>query len=460
MADQNVRFYFGLQEKYDALTERDSLALYFIEDTQRLYKGDVLLASGSNATSMAAGLMSAEDKIKLDTLVNGQALDLRPVDGSIVITDGENGEKLIGVAVSSQEGNILTKVDGALFVPTPDSIAIPDYAIERQEVAESGYAATYKLKKTIGEEISYVGDAINIAKDLVLQSATIKEVLIAGVPYESAQVGDPYIDMAFNDETATHIYLPVKDLVDVYTAGDGIEIIDNKISVKIAPVANGLVAVDGALKLELATRKAAGAMSAEDKLLLDSVPHVYEAIKYEITAKPEGTLVDYREKEIRVMCPVGTQWVKQNVGANGNPNMYYMTFKAYAPDGAVSFKEGDQGVVQDEMYTFDSSAAGTDEFGRNYSVVWLALATYDEASDTWSYFGEKSSVNKYIGWNYVVEWYDENGVMISNDSIRINLSNEDCHQTIMPYYMNSYATVEQLNALESTTTEAFTWGEL
>lgn len=278
----NVRFYFGIQEKYDALVEKNPIALYFIEDTQRLYKGDILIATGADATSMASGLMSAEDKIKLDTLVAGQGLDLQPVDGSITITDGENGSKLIGVAVSTKEGNVLTKVDGALFVPAASSAAVPEYAIEKQEVADEGYTASYKLKKTIDGEVSYVGDTINIAKDLVLQSAVMKTVAIAGVPYEGAEIGDPYIDMAFNDESASHIYLPVKGLVDIYKAGDGIEIIDNTISVKLASVTNGLVAVDGALKLELATETTAGAMSPEDKILLAALSGDVEEIRKSI----------------------------------------------------------------------------------------------------------------------------------------------------------------------------------
>ena len=163
---------------------------------------------------------------------------------------------------------------------------------------------------------------------------------------------------------------------------------------------------------------------------------ITEHKKFEIVNKPVGALVDYRESEIRVMCPVNTEWTQQNVGSNGNPNMYYMTFRAYAPDNAVSFKEGDRGVIIDEMFTFNSSAAGIDEFGRKYSVCWLALASYDATSNTWTYFGKNSSINRYIGWDYVVEWYDENGVMIGSDAIRINLSNESCHNTIEPFYMS------------------------
>ena len=162
--------------------------------------------------------------------------------------------------------------------------------------------------------------------------------------------------------------------------------------------------------------------------------------KYEITSTPKGALVNYHDKEIRVMCPADTQWVKQNVGSTGNANMYYMGFKAYAPEGAVGFKEGDQGVVKDEYFDFSGDFAGTDEFGRNYSICWLALASYDEGSETWTYFGKNSSVNKYIGWTYVVEWYDSNGVIIASDSVRINLSNENCHSSIEPYYVGTMMT--------------------
>lgn len=170
----------------------------------------------------------------------------------------------------------------------------------------------------------------------------------------------------------------------------------------------------------------------EEKLKVVSV-----AKKYEIAYKPVGTLVDYRDKEIRVMCPADTQWVQQTVGTNGNANMYYMGFKAYAPEGAVSFKEDDQFEIADQtMYYFENNDfAGIDAYGRKYSIVWLALAQYDEATQAWSYFGEKSTTSKYIGWYYSVEWYGADGKIINADTIRINLSNENCHKNIEPYYM-------------------------
>ena len=169
-----------------------------------------------------------------------------------------------------------------------------------------------------------------------------------------------------------------------------------------------------------------------------------QRVKYEISSKPEGTIVDYRDKEIRVMCPADTKWVKQNVGAGGNGNMYYMGFKAYAPEGAVSFKEGDRGVIEDEIFTFDDAFAGVDEFGRKYSICWLALASYDSDTDSWTYFGNNSSAKKYVGWTYCVEWYDANGIMIGSDSVRINLTNEACHNILEPYYITNMAMVKEV----------------
>ena len=199
-----------------------------------------------------------------------------------------------------------------------------------------------------------------------------------------------------------------------------------------------------ALEAEVATKANAEEVAEAVAEIEKTVEEKFEAVlaqapsmEYEITNTPVGTLVDYREKEIRVMCPADTQWVTQNVGATGNANMYYMGFKAYAPEGAVSFKEGDRGVIVDEMFDFSGDFAGTDEYGRNYSIVWLALASYDAASDTWTYFGKNSSFEKYIGWDYVVEWYNADGIVIASDHIRINLANESCYSEIKPFYMSS-----------------------
>lgn len=325
----NVRFYSGTRAQYDSLVSHNPLALYFCDDTGELFKGDLCLSDGVRIVPTRAdlpecscaadgivyfiaetksGFMISPDRTewlqtiyapvtdaytipeeemyttvttvgavrdiekkiyeRINEVVSGGTLSaLTPVDGTIKISDTVDGGKSIGVAISPDAGNQLVAVEGGLFVP---AVVVPEYTIEKV-ATEDGFSASYKLKKAVGDEIFYVGDTINVAKDLVLQSATLETVTENGVPYDDAEIGDPYIKMVFNNAEASNLYIPVKGLVDTYTAGTGIEIVDNQISVKLAENTHGLVAVDGALSLSLATKDSDGVMSKEDKIALDAL---------------------------------------------------------------------------------------------------------------------------------------------------------------------------------------------
>lgn len=170
---------------------------------------------------------------------------------------------------------------------------------------------------------------------------------------------------------------------------------------------------------------------------IESANAIYEKVQYEISSVPKGTIVDYRDKEIRILCPPSAVFTKQQVGSGGNSDMYYMAFIAYAPDGAASFMEDDQDGIKDETmhYFANNSFAGIDRYGRQYSITWLPIAQYDEASGEWNYFGATSTIGKYVGWHYTVKWYDTDGNLIGGDKIRINLSNESCHDELKPSYL-------------------------
>ena len=156
--------------------------------------------------------------------------------------------------------------------------------------------------------------------------------------------------------------------------------------------------------------------------------------KYEIADAPAGTLVKMNENEIRIMCPHDAKYHLQSVGANGDSSTYYITFKTYIyDDNVVGYKEHLGNSVDAEILT----DLKTDEYGRRYQPTWLGVAKYNEATDTWTYYGANSNENKMIGWDYQLDLFDANGVMIASDSIRINLSNENCHYEIKPYYVGS-----------------------
>lgn len=155
--------------------------------------------------------------------------------------------------------------------------------------------------------------------------------------------------------------------------------------------------------------------------------------RYVIEDVPAGTLVDYFDKEIRVMCPANAEFTKQAVGAGGDANSYYMTFKTFVPsDDIVGYIEHLNGTSDPEVLT----DLKTDKYGRKYQPTWLALAKYDDATG-WTYYGAKSSTEGYIGYDYQIDWFNADGVMVKSDVIRINLSNEDCHNTVEPYYIGS-----------------------
>lgn len=110
---------------------------------------------------------------------------------------------------------------------------LPVYGLEKLATATEGYLASYQFTK----DGVAVGDKVNLPKDLVIKSATLETVTEADSPEAGYVVGDRYIDMIVNtvegDGQATHIYVNVKDLVDNYTAGDGIDVTNNVISLKI-----------------------------------------------------------------------------------------------------------------------------------------------------------------------------------------------------------------------------------
>jgi hypothetical protein len=146
-------------------------------------------------------------------------------------------------------------------------------------------------------------------------------------------------------------------------------------------------------------------------------------LKYEVVPV-EGLIVDYRDKEIRLNTQRVTP-THQSVGETGNPNMYYVTFKAYAPEGAVSVIEGNNGQMDTE-----ASELSTDASGRKYTVIWAAIANY--SNGVWTKWGDSSTVDKYLGFLYAFNWLDEKGNTIQMDQVRVILTNDSCHTDLVP----------------------------
>ena len=171
-----------------------------------------------------------------------------------------NAGKALGGVEENAQVNIIesVKVNGVALPITDKAVDIAQvsYTIKKQGAAEEGYSATYQL--FAGE--SAIGDKINIPKDMVVSAGELKYCEVANVPVSGLEVNDPYIELTIANNDGTKLYIPVKGLVDIYTAGNGLKLENNEFRVNTedatiadaAPVAGSKKFVQsGGVKAEL-----------------------------------------------------------------------------------------------------------------------------------------------------------------------------------------------------------------
>lgn len=136
---------------------------------------------------------------------------------------------------------------------------------------------------------------IDIPKDLVVTSGTVGTVTEADKPYAGAQVGDAYIDLAIANQTE-HIYIPAKNLVDVYTAAE------NATEVQLTVGADNVISaalVDGGITT---AKIADGAVTSAklDSSVQQSLSNADNAVQTIETGETNGTIkVDGNEVAVK-----------------------------------------------------------------------------------------------------------------------------------------------------------------
>ena len=174
-------------------------------------------------------------------------------------------------------GVALAIADKAVNVELPAAV---EYTIAKAEAADEGFAATYQLAK---DGVAF-GTKINIPKDMVVEAGTLKKCAEVDKPVEGLAVGDPYIELTIANGTGDKIYIPVKDLVDVYTAADAtVTITGNKIAVNMEELKKTF-AVAADVTTELG-KKVDKATYEEDKKTFA----IAETVTAELTKKVDTT---------------------------------------------------------------------------------------------------------------------------------------------------------------------------
>lgn len=421
-----VVYKLGTKATYLGLLERPPNALYFCTDTKELFKGDDLYSDGLRLVGSYDELpafIEAADGILYFCQNTGSGYVLNETrDAWLPVVHGVDNETI----VLNEKGLMSIK-------------AVPVEAVtglgERLEEVEQKVLDGVSIATLETAGIVKASSEIFVAEDGTMGLSAIPQVKIIGLE-------DRLTEIEQSIAGGVHYRGAVETFADLPTNASQGDLYEVRVD-------NSEWCYNGEQWFEYG--KTTDATTSATK---DEIRAIAQMVDYEISSKPIGTLVNYMEEEIRIMCPTSTKWSHQQSGEGSDPNTYYVGFKAYAPSNdVVSFKEDLAEIISDAtMYYFENNEfAGIDEYGRKYSIVWLPVASYDEPTDSWTYYGANSSDARYIGWHYSVEWYNIDGIKIASDTIRINLTNENCHANVMPYYMaNIQATMAELE-------ESYTW---
>lgn len=200
-------------------------------------KLDIAQGSGStkinkNVVTNGSGNITLEDKptipSKTSDLINdGDGTNVFVKNNDSRLSDARtptshtHGNITNDGKIGSTSGKIVTTSTNGTLVATEDMASLGgQVTIAKQQTAEEGYFATY----VISQGGTALSPKINIPKDFLVKSASLKTCTQADVPEEGYIVGDKYLDFVINvkegSATDQHIYINLKLLTDVYSADE------------------------------------------------------------------------------------------------------------------------------------------------------------------------------------------------------------------------------------------------
>lgn len=158
------------------------------------------------------------------SIETGSVVPIKNLENGILadIITGSNNHKLKTqyVAVDATGGLATTS-----YVDTKvGAVKVPAYTLTKS--TSTDYAAVYHLQK----DGANVGEAINIPKDMVVESGKVVWGSYADgtfTPATDKKNATPYVELTLANSTANKIYIAVADLVNEHKAGTGISITNN-----------------------------------------------------------------------------------------------------------------------------------------------------------------------------------------------------------------------------------------
>lgn len=158
------------------------------------------------------------------SIETGSVTPIRNLENGILadIATGSDSHKIKPVYVSVDQASGLASTN---YVDTKvGAVKVPAYTLTKS--TSTDYAAVYHLQK----DGANVGEAINIPKDMVVESGKVVWGSYADgtfTPATDKKNATPYVELTLANSTANKIYIAVADLVNEHKAGTGISITNN-----------------------------------------------------------------------------------------------------------------------------------------------------------------------------------------------------------------------------------------
>lgn len=171
------------------------------------------------------------------SIETGSVIPIKNLENGIladIITGSDNHKlKTQYVTVDATGGLATTN-----YVDTKvGAVKVPAYTLTKS--TSTDYAAVYHLQK----DGANVGEAINIPKDMVVESGKVVWGSYSdGVftPATDKKNATPYVELTLANSTANKIYIAVADLVNEHKAGTGISITNNTDGTRTIGITNAL----------------------------------------------------------------------------------------------------------------------------------------------------------------------------------------------------------------------------
>lgn len=171
------------------------------------------------------------------SIETGTVVPIKNLENGILadIITGSDNHKLKTTYVSVDNAGGLATTN---YVDTKvGAVKVSAYTLTKS--TSTDYAAVYHLQK----DGANVGEAINIPKDMVVESGKVVWGSYAdGVftPATDKKNATPYVELTLANSTANKIYIAVADLVNEHKAGTGIEITNNTDGTRTIGITNAL----------------------------------------------------------------------------------------------------------------------------------------------------------------------------------------------------------------------------